>query len=642
MDDPEFIVVGSGAGGGPLAAGLARKGHKVLLLEAGGDVCGGDIGKLMYEVPIFNALCTEYPECAWDFFVRHYDDLSRDQRNCKFDQEGGGIWYPRAGTLGGCSAHNAMIIVTPQTIDWDFIARLTGDWSWRADNMNRYFERLENCRYKPRPGSFLYGLRGLLWSALGLLRHDPDWRDWRHGHGFGGWLNTAEARPELILKDSVLTKLLLKVGEVITERRIGSLFDRAITDFDPNDKRNDENSPEGLALTPLSVLDGRRNGPREYLLSTAREHPGNLEIRLNTLVTRVIFADGAAVGVEALEGRSLYQADPRRAPDARGEPRTFRASKEVILCGGAFNSPQLLMLSGVGPRAELERHRIPVVADRPGVGANLQDRYEISVVSQFPDTFELLQGATFAPPEPGHDDPTFDLWRKGEGLYTSNGSLIGILKRSSPDLPEPDLYIFGLPADFRGYYRGYSKASERYKDRFTWVILKAYTNDAAGSVTLRSADPTERPAINFRSFGDGSDEERDDIHALLHGVNFVRQMNERLGVESAKEIVPGPQVAGEAAVRQFIEDQAWGHHASCSNKIGPPNDPMAVLDSHFRVRGVRNLRVVDASVFPKIPGYFIVTPVYMISEKAVDVISADYDPARPHRRPERVSARAHE
>lgn len=625
MDDPHFIVVGSGAGGGPLAAGLARKGYRVLLLEAGDDLCAtGDDGMLLYEVPIFNALCTESDACKWDFFVRHYNKLERDERNTKFQKCGQGIWYPRAGTLGGCTAHNAMITVTPQDIDWDFIARLTGDWSWRADNMNRYFERLENCRYRPRPGSFLYVVFGLAWSILALLRNDPDWRDWRHGHGFDGWLHTAEARPEQVIKDSVLTKLLFGVVTFVTKRRIGSLFNRLITEFDPNDKRNDEDSPEGLALTPLSVLKGRRNGPREYLLHTERERPNNLEIRRKTLVTRVIFEGNVAVGVKALDGASLYQADPRYDEDRAGKELEFRAKHEVILCGGAFNSPQLLMLSGVGPRAELERHGIKVVADRPGVGANLQDRYEISVISEFPHRFALLEGATFKLPLPGEKDPVLAQWRDGEGLYTSNGTLIGILKRSSPDLPEPDLYIFGLPGYFRGYYPGYSEDSERYRDRFSWVILKAYTNDSAGSVTLRSIDPTERPDINFRSFDDGDDEEGGDIRALLHGMKFVRQMNARMKVDATKEIVPGPNVAEDLDLIQFIKDQAWGHHASCTNKIGRRTDPMAVLDSRFRVRGVENLRVVDASVFPKIPGYFIVTPIYMISEKAVDVISAGY------------------
>jgi len=623
MENPDYIIVGSGAGGGPLAAGLARRGFKVLLLDAGGDVCDTDTGRLMYEVPIFSGLCSEFDECSWDYFVHHYDNQAQALRDSKYDEKGGGVWYPRTGALGGCTVHNALITVTPQALDWDFIAKLTGDWSWRAKNMNRYFARLERCRYASRPGSLAYIVKGLLWSILALIRRQPDWNDWSHGHGFKGWLGTGEANPTLLLRDSVLTKLVLLIVTVVTQRGVGSLFDRAITGLDPNDSRNDECSPEGLALTPLSTAGGRRNGPREYLLETQKLHPDRLEIRLNTLVTKVIIEDGVAVGVETRQGRSLYQADPRFKSDPQYVSGTAFAAREVILAAGAFNTPQILKLSGVGPAEELKQHGIAVVADRPGVGENLQDRYEISVVSRFPKPFVLLDGATFKPPVPGEHDPYFEMWKQGKGLYTSNGALLGVMKRSSPELPEPDLYIFGVPGDFRGYRRGYAQDLDRFHDVFTWVVLKAYTNNQAGRVLLRGADPTQTPSVHFHSFGEGSDEEGDDLEAALRGLEFVRQMNKRLRMDGGAEVYPGQDVRSDQQLRDYIRDQAWGHHASCTAKIGPSSDPMAVLDSRFRVRGVERLRVVDASVFPRIPGYFIVSAIYMISEKAVDVIAED-------------------
>ncbi len=107
----------------------------------------------------------------------------------------------------------------------------------------------------------------------------------------------------------------------------------------------------------------------------------------------------------------------------------------------------------------------------------------------------------------------------------------------------------------------------------------------------------------------------------MDGVNFVREMNKTLGV--CKELIPGDEYRDERKLREFVQNEAWGHHASCTNKIGIDRDPMAVLDSRFRVRGTERLRVVDASVFPRIPGYFIVSAVYMISEKASDVIRED-------------------
>jgi choline dehydrogenase len=160
----EYIVVGSGAGGGTLAARLAEGGRSVLLLEAGGDprqLSGTnddqpEINRLPddYDVPSWHGFASENDAMRWDFFVRHYASDEMQQKDPKYrrDYRGvavDGVLYPRAGTLGGCTAHNAMILVYPHNEDWDGIARLTGDQSWNAENMRRYFMRLENCHYRP-------------------------------------------------------------------------------------------------------------------------------------------------------------------------------------------------------------------------------------------------------------------------------------------------------------------------------------------------------------------------------------------------------------------------------------------------------------------------------------------------------------
>jgi choline dehydrogenase len=631
--DYDYIVVGSGAGGGPLAANLARAGFTVLLMEAGSDSCAADeMGRWMYEVPIFHGLSTEYSGCQWDYFVRHYANTELQRRDSKFvekDPASGqpvdGIWYPRAGTLGGCTAHNAMITVTPQNCDWNGIADLTGDASWRAGSMNKYFARLENCQYVPRPGTVRYTVNGLLWSFLALLRLQKDWRDWAHGHGFGGWLTTTEADPLLVLKDHEIVPTLINAAKVALESGIEHPLVSVLTKLDPNDTRNGVDMREGLTFTPLAVAAAKRNGPRDYLLRMKLEHPNDLTIQLHSLASRILFEDKRAIGVEFLEGEHLYEADPdaRKTNGAsKYETRQVFAKCEVIVSGGAFNSPQLLKLSGVGPRDELERLGIDVVADLPGVGENLQDRYEVGVVAEFPKPFVLLQGATFDPPKPGGpEDPCFKMWEGGKGIYATNGSLIGIIKRSDRSKPEPDLYIFGLPGYFKGYVPGYSALFERTKNRFTWAILKAYTENTAGRVTLQSKDPRKWPRVDFHYFSEGNDRKQSDLNAVVKGVQFVRRMNTALKMD--REIVPGPGYQSEDNLQEFIQDEAWGHHASCTNKIGSERDRMAVLDSRFRVRGVKGLRVVDASVFPRIPGYFIVSAVYMISEKAFDVISED-------------------
>jgi choline dehydrogenase-like flavoprotein len=157
---------------------------------------------------------------------------------------------------------------------------------------------------------------------------------------------------------------------------------------------------------------------------------------------------------------------------------------------------------------------------------------------------------------------------------------------------------------------------------FTWAILKAHTRNTAGTVTLRSADPAEVPDIDFRYFDQGSPGGDEDLDEVVWGIEFVRRMAHRSGM-TASELVPGEAVGTHEELREFVRTHAWGHHASCTCKIGRDDDPMAVLDGSLRVRGAQNLRVVDASVFPRIPGYFIVTPTYMISEKASDAVLAD-------------------
>lgn len=632
--DFDYVIVGSGAGGGPLAANLAKAGFKVLLMEAGGDPCSEDeTGRLMYEVPIFHGVSTEYPPCAWSYYVRHYtDDQLQAQDSKKVTIDGRDfIWYPRAGALGGCTAHNAMITVVPQDSDWNYIAEVTGDDSWKAGRMRKYFERLENCKYVPAPGSLEGRIEHDVSTVAELLGRHVAWSVTPEGHGFQGWLPTSEADPRLALKDWEIVDLLLDSVKQTLIAHVGHPLTDLETRLDPNDSRNSSSSPEGLAFTPLAVDKGKRSGPREYLLRVRKDLPDNLTIKEHALVTKVIFEGKRAVGVEFIDKAHVYRADPNATSDDPGSlPRDeVRVSREVILAGGAFNSPQLLMLSGVGPREQLERWKIPVVAELKGVGQNLQDRYEIGVISEFERKFALLGGesfASFTPPVAGAAlDTCLTEWGKnGSGLYSSNGALIGIIKRSQPDLTDPDLYIFGLPSYFPGYQPGWSKETEQYRNQFTWAILKARTNNQ-GYVTLASEKPWDRPTINFQYFGDGLRQNDPDLEAVLNGVKFVRAMNQRLaGVGLIRsELLPGAAVDSDDHVREFIRTQAWGHHASCTNKMGADNDDSAVLDSRFRVRNTEGLRVVDASVFPKIPGYFIVTAIYMASEKAADVIRED-------------------
>jgi choline dehydrogenase len=615
----EYIIVGSGAGGGTLAARLAEQGRKVLVLEAGGDplqMKGGDAyvpdGNRLpedYQIPVFHALSTENEAMSWDFWVRHYQNDELQKRDDNYRENWGGqrvdgVLYPRGGCLGGCTAHNAMITVYPHSADWDEVAELTDDTSWSADNMRKYFEKMENCKHR----LFLY-------RWLAKLGFNPT------RHGWNGWLQTEKSIPKTALRDRDLVKTLTASikAEVIA---LGDLLSR-IEWFiqgqaDPNDWRLVRKNASGIHYAPLLTRNHSRLGTRERLVEVQGSYPNNLTIELNALATRVLFdGNNRAIGVEYLKGERLYQAHkkPSREP---GERREAHATREVILAGGVFNTPQLLMLSGIGPSQELGKHGIPVRVDLPGVGTNLQDRYEVGVVNRMRSDWEVLKGAKYA-----KGDPQYAEWEsKRTGVYTSNGAVLAVIKRSRLQRPLPDLFCFAVLGRFPGYSPGYSVAIPKHLNYLTWAILKAHTKNTAGEVRLKSADPRERPYVNFRYFDEGNDIQGEDLDSVVEGIKFVRKLTATLKAKGliAEEELPGDKVQSDDDLRDFVKYQSWGHHASCTCPIGRDGDPRAVLDKNFKVRGTRSLRVVDASIFPKIPGFFIVSSVYMAAEKAADVI----------------------
>ncbi|HEY0761241.1 MAG TPA: GMC family oxidoreductase [Pyrinomonadaceae bacterium] len=613
--DCEYIVVGSGAGGGTVAARLAEAGRKVVLLEAGGDpkeLAGADTvsstGRLPcdYDVPAFHAFASENEAMKWDFFVRHYTDLDTQKLDPKYsaDYEGkavDGVLYPRAGTLGGCTAHNAMILIYPHNADWDHIAELTGDSSWCASNMRTYFERLEDCRHRR------------LHRWLAKIGINPT------RHGWKGWLRTEKCIPMSTMRNRTLAKVMLESGHQAFDD-IGEKLKRVRWFFqgqlDPNDWRLVERNSIGLRYVPLSTSNHARIGTRERVLEIACKYPDRLRVELNALATRILFDDSnRAIGVEYLKGQRLYRAHVRPSEET-GELRRMYASREVILAGGTFNTPQLLMLSGIGPRDVLEDHGIPLRVELPGVGENLQDRYEVAVVNRMRDDWDLFKGVKF-----DKSDPQYQQWsKKREGIYATNGAVLTMFNRSKR-AQLPDLFCMALLAQFKGYFPGYSALFSQGLNYLTWVILKAHTKNRKGRVTLRSADPRDTPLINFNYFEEGGDE---DLEAVVEGIQFVRNLTAKLQHEEmvVTEETPGSDCQSVDDLKKFVRNNAWGHHASCTCAIGP-REQNGVLDANFRVHGTQGLRVVDASVFPRIPGFFIVSSIYMIGEKAADVILSD-------------------
>ncbi|KAI0478210.1 hypothetical protein F4859DRAFT_478984 [Xylaria cf. heliscus] len=622
--DYDYVVVGSGPGGGPVAANLAIAGFKVLLIDAGGD--SGNATKEV--VPALHFLSSEFEDTTWSFWVNHFDDIGQQRKDSKMiyklpngtqyrgldppeDAEPLGILYPRAGTLGGCSRHNAMITMYPFDQDWDNIATLTGDDSWAAKNMRQYFEKIEKNEYLPS-------------SII--------------GHGYNGWLTTSVTYLGLVLEDFKFLNLVLSgataAGKGILTGLISTVTGLAhILTLDIN--APGQLGKPGLYQVPISIKNGVRASPREHILDVANAvnddgtRKYHLDIKLNTLVTKINFDESGsvprAVGVEYMEGRSLYRADARSTTAAVTGTGSVQASREVIISGGTYNTPQLLKLSGVGPASELESFGIPVVVDLPGVGANMQDRYENSVISVTDKDFDLTKECTFGLTE--GPDPCLEKWEAGndqisKGVYATNGGAVVYVLKSSVADDDADVIILGAPGAFPGYFPDYSVYTLSDKRHWSWIMLKGHTRNRAGTVKLVSTDPRDMPNITFNNYAEGGEE---DLQASYEAVQWSRSaMDAYVPLFGAfEESWPGRNYTDEADIKQWLRDEAWGHHASCSCPMGADDDKMAVLDSKLKVRGVDGLRVVDASAFPRIPGFFIVTAIYTMSQKASEIIIAD-------------------
>ena len=349
---------------------------------------------------------------------------------------------------------------------------------------------------------------------------------------------------------------------------------------------------EGFAPFDRNIHRGRRLSAARAYLHPVLGRP-NLEVQTRALVTKVLFQGNRAVGVEYRPGR--------------GRAVQVRAGR-VILAGGAINTPQLLQLSGVGPSADLAALGIDVVADLPGVGSNLQDHLEVYIQHR------SRQPVSVAPAKAWRNRPWVGFqWlflRRGPGA--TNHFEGGGFARSNDDVAYPNLMFHFLPIAIR--YDG----SAPVKGHGYQVHIGPMYSDARGTVSLRSADPREHPALRFNYLST-----EQDRREWLEAVHIARTILAQPAFDPFNdgEISPGPTVATDAEILDWVaRDGETALHPSCTAKLGI--GPDAVVDPRtMAVHGTEGLLVVDASVFPYVPNGNIYAPVMMVAEKAADLIA---------------------
>jgi choline dehydrogenase len=347
---------------------------------------------------------------------------------------------------------------------------------------------------------------------------------------------------------------------------------------------------EGFAPFDRTIHRGRRlSAARAYLHPVMSRE--NLEVRCRVFVNRILFEDNRAVGVEVRE---------------RGQvSRVF--AKEVILCGGAFNSPQLLQLSGVGNADELRALGAPVVADLPGVGENLQDHLEVYI------QYSCTQPVSVAPALKWRNRPLIGAkWlflRSGPGA--TNHFEGGGFARSNDDVAYPNLMFHFLPIAIR--YDGSAPAGGHGYQ----VHIGPMYSDSRGSVKITSLDPTVHPALRFNYLSTAQDR-REWVEAVRVARHILTQS--AFDQFNGGELSPGPQVSTDQQILDWVaRDGETALHPSCTAKMGI--DEMSVVDpASMRVHGLEGLRVVDASVMPYVTNANIFAPVMMVAEKAADLI----------------------
>jgi choline dehydrogenase len=521
----------------------------------GGGSAGSVLANRLSADPANRVLVLEAgrPDYRWDVFVHMPAALSFPIGSRFYDWRyssepephlhGRRVAHARGKLLGGSSSINGMIFQRGNPLDYQRWAAEPGMGDWDHAHCLPYFKRMETC--------------------LAAAPDDP----WRGRHG------------PLVLERGPASSPLFRAFFQAVQQAGYQLTD------DVNGYRQ-----EGFAPFDRNLHRGRRlSAARAYLHPVL--HRPNLEVTTRALVTRVLFQGRRAVGVEYVRGA--------------GPPRQVHAG-EVLLCGGAINSPQTLQLSGVGNAAELAALGIEVVADLPGVGENLQDHLEVYV------QHACRQPVSVAPYLKYRWRPWVGLlWLLRKGPGATNHFEGGGFVRGNDDVAYPNLMLHFLPIAVR--YDGSRPAGGHGYQ----VHIGPMYSDARGSVKLRSTDPRVHPALRFNYLSTDQDR-REWVEAIGVARSILGQP--AFGPFDAGEVSPGPAVQSQAEVLDWVGSQAeTALHPSCTCKLGI--DAMSVVDpASMAVHGLEGLRVVDASVLPFVTNANIYAPVMMVAEKAADLI----------------------
>ena len=482
-----------------------------------------------------------------------------------------------------------------------------GDWGYTTAPQEHLFERRLHW-----PRGKMLGGSSALNTMIALRGHRADYDGWA-ADGCDGW-SYAEVLPYFKRLETNARGASryhgdrgpLHVADTTAPHRLIQAFVRAAIEAGlPYNADFNSGTQEGVGLNQVTQRDGRPHNAADAYLQPVRARE-NLTVMTGAHVRRVEIEDGRATGVTYVEDGIEWSAE---------------ASAEVILCAGAVGSPQLLMLSGLGPADHLEARGLGVTRDLPSVGENLQDHLAVPVCQGVAGAVSPEQGSPW-----GHAAPPL---LAGSGPLTSKGAEASAFIRSRPGLPAPDLQLHA--ASFRHH-----ALSESEDDAFT-LGATLLQPQSRGRLTLRPDDPTGKPILQPRYCSDPGGE---DLAALVAGLRTARDIfaQRPFARFRTEELFHGSEKTTDAELRAHVRLEAettYDPVGTCAMGTGIE----AVVDPQLRVRGVEGLRVADASVMPRIVRGNTPLPTIMIGEKAADLVRSRA-PLPPEETPAHTPARA--